>query len=213
MIKQEGEDDDGEVVLISSNAVSSSLHAPIPLSSQPSQDGVKTTARKSTPGSQEQQQQQYHSAMNTGMVEVMEIQEDNDCRIEACFQATSSSSFGSRFSSNLRLQQINLISLSSEKKKEAATGKQGLEKLSIASQVTRSVLNIANTEEEGDSGCCIKNGESGFIKHDFPEAEAESEVLRGSDPVPEDVPGLKMFSSVRELAIPGQTTMYTVPAG
>ena len=86
-----------------------------------------------------------------------------------------------------------------------------LEKLSIAAQITKSVVLIVNSEVN-ENGTFSKNGEAGFVKHDFPAATVE--VLRGPDPSPSDIPGGEgSFISVRELAIPGQTTRRTVPAG
>ena len=95
--------------------------------------------------------------------------------------------------------------------KKNGSKKTVLDVLSIASQITKSVAAVANLVEESSTGTFTKNGESGFVKHDYPEAAAE--VLMGPDPVPVDVPGEKSFTSVRELAIPGQTTMRTVPSG
>lgn len=86
-----------------------------------------------------------------------------------------------------------------------------LEALSIAAQITQSVAKVTGLREETTSGSFIKNGESGFVKHNYPEAWAEE--LKGPDPVPSDVPGQEDFTSVHKLALPGQTTMRTVPAG
>ena len=83
-----------------------------------------------------------------------------------------------------------------------------LEQLSIAAQVTKSVEAICSRKEE-DTGLLTKNGEVGFMRHDFPAASAD--VLR--DSVPNSISAEKDFVSVRELAIPGQTTRRTVPGG
>ena len=197
-------DDDGEVTLISSNVVSSSTQVTAEESSQATSD-VKVVARKSRPTGQQQQQQ-----ASDGQEIPMEVQDnDNDCRVIACvprIARRSDDGFETRFSEALRNQNIKL-----GENVDASSAKPKLAKLSIASQVTQSVAAVANGPEPDAFGNFIKNGEQGFQKHNFP--EVGSEVLRASDPLPDDVPGTKEFLSVRELAIPGQTTMRTVPAG
>ena len=202
--KEPGDGDEDEVTLISSNVVSSSSQITAEESSQATSD-VKVIARKSQPSGQQQQPQ-----ASIGQEIPMEVQDnDNDCRVIACvprIARRTNEGFENRFSEALRNQNITLgenVNTSSAKPK--------LAKLSIASQVTQSVAAVANGPEPDAFGNFIKNGEQGFQKHDFP--EVVSEVLRGSDPLPDDVPGTKEFLSVRELAIPGQTTMRTVPAG
>ena len=81
--------------------------------------------------------------------------------------------------------------------------------LSVASQISKAIMDSsANNQEDGES--IIKNGEGGFIRHDFPSAVADD--LRGPDPTPIDIPE-GSFISVRELAIPENRSMRTVPAG
>ena len=84
--------------------------------------------------------------------------------------------------------------------------------LSVASQITKSILESSTVLDNGMGSMGFnKNGESGFQRHDFPDVSAEA--LRGSDPIPEDVPGNRSFVSVRELAVPGKEVRRTVPDG
>ena len=83
------------------------------------------------------------------------------------------------------------------------------ENMSISSQITKAVVEVSSVKSF-DDGNIFKNGEGGFIKHDFPMVDAEK--LRGPDPSPIDIDSGD-FISVREVAIPGRKTMRTVPFG
>ena len=197
------EESDGETVLISSNEVGSTRPIPAEVSSQSNQSGIEVVARKSAPPV-EGACDTTNPAIKQEMVEPMEV--SNDCQIIATFPP--------------RRQQPPAIVVENEDGFPLILGslagrrgkdKKKLEALSIAAQITQSVAQATGLREEIASGTFVKNGESGFVKHNYPEAWAEE--LKGPDPVPADVPGQEDFSSVRELALPGQTTMRTVPAG
>ena len=83
------------------------------------------------------------------------------------------------------------------------------ENMSISSQITKAVVEVSSLKSS-EGGNIFKNGESGFIKHDFP--MVDSEKLRGPDPSPIDIDS-GAFISIREVAIPGKKTMRTVPFG
>lgn len=81
------------------------------------------------------------------------------------------------------------------------------EKVSVSSQITQSVILKSTAEKDG---ILTRNGESGFLAHNFP--SVSSDELRGPDPAPDDLESGK-FSSVRELALPENKTTRTVPSG
>ena len=201
------DDDDANTVLLSSNEVSSEnvedkqpcvqpqeevgpVPIPVEQSSQADADAGPAVAKKSLPIAQE----------------VMEV-DGNDCKVVACFSAAVLIRAGRK--TKAADSEVKPKFLGETGGSEVKPKKSVLEKLSIASQITRSVLAGANVEDE--DGNFVKNGEAGFIKHEFPLPSAD--LLRAPDPVPSDLPGDAEFVSVRELALPGQSTRRTVPAG
>ena len=98
------------------------------------------------------------------------------------------------------------------KQKERTVSSDAL--MSVSTQIIRSVECLSKpTTGSNVSGFkdVTKNGEYGFTKHNFPLVSAD--VMRGPDPLPNEIPGEKEFISVRELALPDRTTKRTVPAG
>ena len=80
--------------------------------------------------------------------------------------------------------------------------------LSVASQISKAIMESSSAQVDPNS--IFKNGEGGFVRHDFPSAIADE--LRGPDPSPLDIPE-GSFISVRELAIPENQSMRTIPVG
>ena len=202
-VSDEIEDD---VILVSSNVVGSSNPNKIPgvITAEVSakENGLNMVAKKSSPPAE-------------GGTNVEAMEDDDDCKVVAVISAEEAVQQKKDSSSFVPVpikvepgeENVAVVPVSTSMK----TTRPILEKLSIAAQITKSVIAIANSDVD-ETGTFSKNGEEGFIKHDFPVATAE--VLRGPDPAPSDIPGGEAsFISVRELAIPGQTTRRTVPAG
>ena len=85
------------------------------------------------------------------------------------------------------------------------------EVLSIASQITQSVVDREAGVNSGQDGSTTKNGEDGFIQHGFP--SVSSDTLRGPDPAPDEISDQDDFISVRELALPENMARRTVANG